>query len=124
MNILDAFRSKEDPILGSGVSEMEINNAEKELSLSFSKDYREYLRSIGIAMCEGHEFTGIGKDPRVSVVDVTRQMKAYHENIPDDWYVVENENMDGAVIWQDTAGNIYFNKHKEYNSFYELIMDL
>lgn len=76
---------------------------------------------IGLLMCNGHELTGIGKADRTNVVKVTSQMKAITPDIPEDWYVIENENMDGAAMWQDSKGNVYFNKKKEYSSFIEFL---
>ena len=124
MNIVEAFQSKEDAILGKGVSEEAIEAAEKELGLSFANDYREYLLNFGLAMCNGHEFTGIGKSERTNVVSVTKQMKEIFADIPEDRYVIENENMDLALIWQDSKGNVYFNRKKEFSSFTEFIREL
>ena len=124
MSIIDAFAGKEDAILGRGVFESEITAAENALNLAFADDYKEYLLNVGLAMCDGHEFTGLGNEERTNVVMVTKQMKALHNDIPDDWYVIENENMDGAVIWQDSRGNVYFNKKKQYSSLIEFIVDL
>ena len=124
MTILNLFKSKNEAFLGKGVSEKEIKEAEKELELSFSDDYREYLLCVGLAMCDGHELTGIGNASRNNVVDVTKQMKSFHEGIPDDWYVLENENIDYSVVWQDSKGNIYFNKKKKYSSLREFISDI
>ena len=123
MNTIDAFQGKEDVILGKGVSEEEILFAERELDLRFADDYRAYLRDIGLVMCNGHELTGIGKAERTYVVFVTKRMKELHSTIPNDWYVVENENMDGALIWQDSLGNIYFNTKKIFSSLMEYIAD-
>lgn len=124
MSILDVLKDKEDVILGKGVSASVIKDAEKELKLAFSGDYKEYLLTVGLVMCNGHELTGLGKTERTNVIFVTSQMKKLLDNIPNDWYVLENENMDGAVIWQDAKGNVYFNKKKEYSSLLDFIIDL
>lgn len=114
---------KEDAFLGKGVDEEYIRAAEKELNLTFADDYREYLSTVGLVMFDGHELTGIGKAERTNVVFVTKQMKMLKEGIPADWYVLENENMDGAVIWQNSAGEVFFNKKKEYRSLKDFIID-
>lgn len=124
MSITESLRSKKDVILGRGASEKEIKTAERELGLTFAVEYREYLQNIGLAMCEGHEFTGIGKADRTNVVIVTKQMKDLFKDIPKDWYVLENTNMDMMVIWQDTKGNVYYNRKKEYSSFAEFVAEL
>ena len=51
-----------------GVTENEIRVAEQALGLSFSKEYRTYLQTFGLASFQGHELTGIIKSPRLSVV--------------------------------------------------------
>lgn len=124
MKIRDLVEAKEDAIMGSGVSEEEIEAAEKALNLTFAPDYKEYLSTIGLLMCDGHEFTGLGNSTRTNVVAVTQQLKDLRGDIPDDWYVIENENMDGAAMWQDSAGIVYFNKRKEYESFTGYLQDL
>ena len=124
MDVVEAFERKEDVIAGEGVAIKKITAAEKELNLSFADDYREYLQHLGLVMCCGHELTGLGNDERTNVVNVTKQMKQIKSGIPDDWYVLENENMDGAIIWQDTAGNVYFNKKKIHASLNDFILNL
>lgn len=83
-----------------------IEQAEDTLGLTFSKEYREYLLELGEAKAAGREFTGICKAKRLHVVDVTQEER---ENvpIPEDWYVVEQANIDGIVIWQDASGAVY-----------------
>ena len=123
MNIVEVFESKEDIIAGSGVSIEKIVEAEKELKVSFAEDYKKYLLNYGLIMCCGHELTGLGKIERTNVVYVTKQMKQIKSEIPDDWYVLENENMDGAIIWQDTKGNVYFNTKKIHSSLSEFVLE-
>lgn len=123
MGIVEIFDAKEDLIAGKGVPAEKIAEAEKELKLSFDKEYREYLLTYGLIMCNGHELTGLGKSERTHVVFVTKQMKELKTGIPDDWYVLENENMDGAIIWQDAKGNVYFNTKKVCSSFSEFIKE-
>lgn len=124
MGIRDILNEKEDAIMGKGVSDEKIRDAELELGLTFDKEYAEYLKTVGLAMCNGHELTGIGKEERTNVVSVTRQMKQFKGDIPDDWYVIENENMDGACLWQNSEGEIFFNRRKEYDSLLEFLKDL
>ncbi|MGI6173084.1 MAG: SMI1/KNR4 family protein [Christensenellales bacterium] len=124
MSIRDLLSSKEDAYLGNGVDEHLIHEAETELGLVFANDYFEYLSTVGLAMCDGHELTGIGNADRTNVVSVTKQLKAFKEGIPADWYVIENGNMDGAVIWQDAKGHVFFNKRKEYDTLADFFADL
>lgn len=90
-----------------GASTEEISNAENTLKLKFSKDYCDYLSEFGVISVDGHEYTGICASPRLSVVNVTLSEREYNPNIPSDWYVIEQANIDGIVIWQNENGEIF-----------------
>lgn len=85
----------------------DITKAEEKLNLSFSAEYKRYLLKYGFATYEGHEITGICKAKRLNVVDVTIIEREYTENIPANWYVIEQLNIDGIVIWQSETGEIF-----------------
>lgn len=85
----------------------QINRAETILNLRFSEEYKEYLLAFGAASIFGHEFTGICPSPRLDVVSVTNAERLNHSNIPSNWYVIEQANIDGIVIWQSKTGEIY-----------------
>lgn len=89
-----------------GVEQLMIAQAEDTLDLRFAEDYRKYLLELGSAKAGGHEFTGICKTKRLHVVDVTKEERMY-VSVPESWYVVEQANIDGIVIWQDASGAIY-----------------
>ena len=106
-DIIDVLSSMEDFDCLNGVSKEEINEAEKDLDLSFAEDYKKYLIKFGLASADGHEFTGIVKSNRLNVVDVTIRLKKIFSGLPKDSYVIEELNIDGIVIFQDSAGHIY-----------------
>ena len=106
--IIDALKSKIDLLTGEGVSELIISNAEKALNLSFSNEYKEYLKTYGIAVFDGHELTGITKSPRVNVVDVTNAERKRKPDIPSDLYVIEETDVEEIVIWQSGDGKIFY----------------
>ena len=97
---MKSFRSRKP------ASMEQIENAEDELGVSFANEYKQYLLAYGAASIFGHEFTGISSSSRISVVDVTLEEREFND-INDDLYVVEQTNIDGIVIWQDSKGNIY-----------------
>lgn len=88
------------------VSMEQIYEAELRLELSFSEEYRQYLHEYGAVSFYGHELTGICSSKRLNVVDVTMTERKYTD-VPDDWYVLEQGNIDGIVIWQATNGSVY-----------------
>ncbi|MFR2942517.1 MAG: SMI1/KNR4 family protein [Christensenellales bacterium] len=97
---LQAFRSR------GAASPHDIEAAESALSLKFADDYCAYVAAFGAASYYGHELTGICKAARLNVVDVTQDERQYN-SVPVDWYVIEQTNIDGIVIWQTASGTIY-----------------
>ena len=104
--ILDVLRNAPDFIGGKGCGNVAISDAEQALGIRFAPDYRAYLQKIGLACFDGHELTGICKAFRLNVVDVTLDER---KQCPDaaGWYVVEQANVDGIVMWQAPSGEIY-----------------
>lgn len=90
-----------------GVSAEQISDAEKALALRFADDFREYLLAFGIASSDGHEFTGICNSKRLNVVDVTLAERNAIPDVPKDWYVLEEANIDGIVIWQSSIREVF-----------------
>lgn len=91
----------------TGASGEQIAQAERALSLRFADDYRQYVRAFGAVSAAGHELTGICASRRLNVVEVTLSAKAAQPAIPQDWYVLEEANIDGIVIWQSGAGEVF-----------------
>lgn len=106
-NIIDVLRSMPDFIGSNGRSEEEIELAEKILGVTFARDYRNYLEEIGLACFDGHELTGLTKTERLNVVTVTKEQRERFGKNVSTWYVVEETNIYGIVIWQDTNGLVY-----------------
>lgn len=106
MKLFNVMDSMVDVITGAGVNKSNIHAAENALGTSFSPEYRAYLERYGIAAVNGHELTGISKSARTNVVLVTQNAKLVHE-ADADWYVIEQTNIDGIVIWQSSNGAIY-----------------
>lgn len=90
----------------SAVSNEEITDVENMLGLHFAQDYREYVAAFGAASFAGHELTGICKSDRLNVAAVTMEERN-NMVVPADWYVLEQANIDGIVLWQNSAGAIY-----------------
>lgn len=90
-----------------GASAEQISDAEKALALCFANDYHAYLHACGIASSDGHEFTGICGSRRLNVVDVTLAERRITPDVPPDWYVLEEANIDGIVIWQSSTGEVF-----------------
>lgn len=106
-NIVEAIKNMPDYIGSSGRSQDEIVQAERELGVVFAKDYRKYLEEIGLACYDGHELTGLTKLARLDVVSVTNAQREQIGITASSWYVVEETNIYGIIIWQSSDGTIY-----------------
>lgn len=84
-----------------------IMEAEKLLGVKFAEEYKEYLSNFGSASIYGHEFTGICDIERVNVVDVTKEERKLNTFVSQEFYVVEQLNIDGIVIWQSRDGSVF-----------------
>ncbi len=106
-NFVTALKKYDDLFTAKGVDKQSVADAESALSLKFAKEYIEYLEECGVASADGHEFTGLIDSKRLNVVDVTKAAKLKDGGIPQDFYVVEELQIDGIVIWQSESGKVY-----------------
>ena len=106
-DLINSLSSLPDFYSLTGASEEQIAQAERALSLRFADDYRQYVRAFGAVSAAGHELTGVCASRRLNVVEVTLSARAAQLAIPQDWYVLEEANIDGIVIWQSSAGEVF-----------------
>ncbi len=106
-DIITTMRNLPDFFSLKGSSDEEIYKAEKTLGVKFSDDYKLYLSEFGVVSANGHEYTGLLSSSRLSVIDVTLSERKRNPNVPSDWYVIEQANIDGIVIWQNKQGEIF-----------------
>lgn len=104
---IEAIKTKPNFYAEKGVSMLQIEQAEEILGVSFAPDFKECLYEFGAISVDGHEFTGFSADKYLEVVDVTLNERENNPNVPKDWYVIEQANIDGIVIWQNSKGEIY-----------------
>lgn len=106
-NIIETIKNLSDLLSVNPASEQQITDAELQLRVSFSDEYKEYLKAYGAIMADGIELTGIAKSDHRNVVTLTKKERALNSNVPNTMYVVENTCVDGIIIWQDSKGEIY-----------------
>ncbi len=106
-NIVKAMQAKQGFVALKGASAEQITKAEAALGVKFSEDYQKYVSAFGIASFENHELTGICASPRLNVVDVTLAERSKNPELPTDWYVLEQMNIDDVTIWQSSTGDVY-----------------
>ena len=103
---INVLKNSDDLDTLKGASADQITEAEIQLNVFFSDEYREYLEMFGIASANGHEFTGICNSPRLNVVEVTCAARKHMPSVPKGFYVVERTGIDGIIIWQDVSGTV------------------
>ncbi len=106
-DIVEIISKKNNVILGIAAAQKSIDEAEISLDLKFTDEYKKYLLNFGCMIMDGREFTGISHNKLYDVVSITQYRKSMDEDIPSDWYVIEQLNIDGIVIWQASSGEIY-----------------
>lgn len=107
MSLENVLGAKRGFIHGTGASDEKIKSAEEELQVCFAQDYKEYLRKYGVVAFDSRELTGITDIARINVVTVTNSNRQFMPEISKEWYVIEELNIDGVVIWQDQQGRIF-----------------
>ena len=106
MDIVKMLQEQSDLYTLRGASDEAIKAAESELGLQFASDYRQYVAAFGAVSFKGHELTGVCNSKRLSVVAVTKDERI-NTDVPSDWYVLEQANIDGIVLWQTSNGAVY-----------------
>lgn len=107
MDIIDVINSLEDMISTGGASAEEILQAEKELGVAFSEEYKKVLAEFGSVLAEEIELVGLAKSQNRNTVVVTKREWEYNPLVPRNLYVVENLGIEGVIIWQEEDGAIY-----------------
>lgn len=107
--IYEAILSRNALVTKGEVPDERITSAQSDLGVLFSEEYIEYISKFGVASFEGHELTGISSIKRLDVVSVTKSNRQTLNNAVavNELYVIEEANIDGIVIWQDSNGFVY-----------------
>ena len=100
---IESFKRKR--FTGS-VSSTLIENAEKELGICITPEYKEILQEYGSLCVKGEEFLGID-DEHYDLVKATQEARKNDVHFPQDVYVIENTAIDGILIVQRNTGALY-----------------
>lgn len=91
----------------NGATNEKITEAEKELGVRFSEEYKQYTAQFGAVAIDGSEYTGVVDDPNLSVVKTTKAARLVTPQASKQWYVIKDLHIDCVIIWQDVDGKIY-----------------
>ena len=106
-DIINAISNLEDMRFIKPASLHQIVQAEADLGLTFSEDYKEYLLTYGVISARGIELTGLSSVKRLDVVEVTNRERGLISKFPSDMYVIENTAIDGILMLQKFDGKVY-----------------
>ena len=104
--ILMIMSNLEDLRFLKPATEAEVEAAEKALGVAFAEDYKAYVLKYGVISARGIELTGVTTAKRLDVVAVTKAEREL-ANIPEDLYVIENVAIDGLIVLQNAAGEVF-----------------
>lgn len=107
VRIVELINSLPDMLPLNPATKIQITDAELQLRVRFSDEYKDYLTAFGAIMADGIELTGITKSEHRNVVSLTKKERELNPKVPNTMYVIENTCVDGIIIWQNTAGIIY-----------------
>lgn len=91
----------------TGASKELIEEAERQLNLSFSEDYKEYLLNFGAISFGSTELTGLNIDGYANVVSVTLKEAQRNKSFPKRSIVLENTCVEGLLVLQQSDGEVY-----------------
>jgi len=95
---INSFFSKNPIAKGTPVNQEQILDAEKELGISFDKDYAFFLLHYGGSMIKATEIYGLGTNSELmSDEDIIELTKSYRDD--------EDGEIDWLIIGSDYSGN-------------------
>lgn len=108
MNIVEKINQISKLYKKDGCSENDVIEAEKKLGVTFSADYKEYVKEFGKISFYGTELTGVNVPPRLDVVNVTLEERKLSSNFPKEgFYVIENLGIDSKIAISNEKGEVY-----------------
>ena len=103
----ELIKAYDDFMAIGAANEYKIDEAERELGLKFSEEYKAFLREYGTASANGHEFFGICDSKRLNIVEMTLNAWKENSNVPRDLYLIEDVGIDKIYTWQNKEGQLF-----------------
>lgn len=100
----------------NGCTTRQIKEAQNDLNLEFSDEYIDYLKEYGAISFYATEWTGLNVGEYINVVDVTKQERSLNKNFPRNYFVIENQGIEGILIISNEKGQVFSLQYdkKEY----------
>ena len=117
INKIKDFLSKEDnkSLCGKPATEFEISTAEKQLNITFSQDYKEFINFFGgsYAGIAIHAFSNgklVGKE---TVVDLTLALRQSHPEVQDTYVISDDGSGNPIMVNSKGQVSIYYHDSGE-----------
>lgn len=107
MNIIDKIKLIPDLNYIGDCTDEQIVDAEKKLNISFPDEYKQYLKEFGCIDFDATEFTGLGIDGELNVVEATLVERKYNSNFPKDCFILDDYHIDNVKIIVNEAGKVF-----------------
>lgn len=105
--IVDKIQKIPDVSAIKGCTQEQINEAQKELGITFPPEYIDYVRQFGCIDFGATEWTGLNIEGRLNTVYATKQEMDVNPDFPKGFFVLENLGIDAKKIVVDTDGKVY-----------------
>lgn len=119
MKLKQLFENKKVFSTG-GVPLSEVENAEKELAVSFPEEYKELLVEYGAISVGTHEIAALGVEGYLNVIELTKEERQLAPNNDlEQNIVIQNIGSEGLLIVLDSEGNVYEYANGEFKQIYK-----
>lgn len=106
MNYLAEIKSS-DAETFSGVSEAEVQQAEKRVGMTFPETYRAIVKEFGSLEVGSDEIFGLGVEGYLNVVETTLKERQIAEGRLDGYLVIQNLGTEGILIVVDEQDRVF-----------------
>lgn len=112
-NIVDLIRTIPNLRHSNACTQEQIQVAQKELGLTFPKEYVEYVTEFGDIRFYGTEWTGLNVPGYLNTVMSTQDEREVNGNFPDGFFVIENLGIDGKLAVVNQAGEVFLLQYEK-----------
>lgn len=107
MNIIEKIKNIPNLHHLKGCTDIQIEEAQKELNLKFPAEYVEYVKAYGVISFYGTEWTGLNVNGYLNVVETTKEEKSRNKDFPNDCFVLENLGFENVLTIVNEKGNVF-----------------
>lgn len=123
MSIVNEIRKIPGLYHVKGCDNGQIEEAQRALGLTFPEEYTDYLKEYGAISFYGTEWMGLNATGYLNVVEATKQERELNEAFPPDYFVIENQGIDGLIVASDEKGCIYSIQYDKKEKIYDSLSE-